>query len=57
MNGVQLTVEVRRIRPDLKIVLASGYATSARDGERRRLRAARPQARESDLLASILQTA
>jgi signal transduction histidine kinase/CheY-like chemotaxis protein len=32
MNGVQLTVEARRIRPDLKVVLASGYATTALDG-------------------------
>jgi hypothetical protein len=25
MNGVQLSVEARRLRPDLRVLLASGY--------------------------------
>ena len=57
MNGVQLTVEARRIRSDLKVVLASGYATSALDG------ASVPEdvplirkPYERDVLASTLQT-
>jgi len=29
MNGVQLTVEARRIRPELKVLLSSGYTASA----------------------------
>jgi CheY-like chemotaxis protein len=29
MNGVQLTVEARRVRPALKVLLTSGYAASA----------------------------
>jgi CheY-like chemotaxis protein len=29
MNGVQLTVEVRRIRPELKVLLASAYTAAA----------------------------
>jgi signal transduction histidine kinase/CheY-like chemotaxis protein len=29
MNGVQLAVEARRIRPDIKILLTSGYAASS----------------------------
>ena len=29
MNGVQLTVEARRIRPELKVLLSSGYTAAA----------------------------
>jgi CheY-like chemotaxis protein len=29
MNGVQLTVEARRIRPELKVLLTSGYTAAA----------------------------
>jgi hypothetical protein len=29
MNGVQLAVEAQRIRPDLKVLLTSGYTASA----------------------------
>ena len=29
MNGAQLAVEVRRIRPDLKVLLTSGYTAEA----------------------------
>ncbi|MCJ2081848.1 MASE4 domain-containing protein [Methylobacterium sp. J-090] len=29
MNGVQLSVEARRLRPDLRVLLASGYTASA----------------------------
>ena len=29
MNGVQLAVEARRIRPELKVLLTSGYAATA----------------------------
>jgi CheY-like chemotaxis protein len=29
MNGVQLTVEARRIRPELKVLLSSGYTATA----------------------------
>jgi DNA-binding LytR/AlgR family response regulator len=29
MNGAQLAVEARRLRPDLKVLLTSGYAAYA----------------------------
>ena len=29
MNGVQLTVEAQRIRPELKVLLSSGYTAAA----------------------------
>jgi CheY-like chemotaxis protein len=29
MNGVQLTVEARRIRPEFKVLLSSGYTAAA----------------------------
>jgi two-component SAPR family response regulator len=29
MNGVQLAVEARRIRPELKVLLTSGYTAAA----------------------------
>ena len=33
MNGVQLAVEARRIRPELKVVLTSGYTATALSSE------------------------
>jgi CheY-like chemotaxis protein len=32
MNGVELSLEARRIRPGLKVLLTSGYANAPRDG-------------------------
>jgi signal transduction histidine kinase/CheY-like chemotaxis protein len=33
MNGVQLAVEARRLRPDLRVVLTSGYTNEALQGQ------------------------
>ena len=33
MNGSQLAVEARRIRPDIKILLTSGYVANLDDGQ------------------------
>jgi CheY-like chemotaxis protein len=34
MNGVELAREARRMRPDLKVLLASGYPMSALSGQK-----------------------
>ena len=34
MNGRQLVEEARRLRPDLKVIIASGYSTEGAAGGR-----------------------
>ncbi len=33
MNGAQLALEARRLRPDLKVLLTSGYTADALSGQ------------------------
>ena len=33
MNGRQLVEEAARLRPDLKVIIASGYSTDSEGGE------------------------